>query len=53
MKKDQLLSIAALVLIVLGIIMIYLGINAKILPPSITGAGFLIIAFVFLSIKGK
>jgi len=35
-------------LILLGIIMVYLGFNAGILPPTITGIGFFVIAAVFL-----
>ncbi|HLF46970.1 MAG TPA: hypothetical protein VI548_11130 [Chitinophagaceae bacterium] len=53
MEKNILLSAAAILLVVFGLIMIYLGINARILPPSITGAGFLVIAFVFLSFRKK
>lgn len=39
---------AAVCLILLGIVMVYLGANAGILPPTVTGIGFLIIAAVFL-----
>ena len=53
MEKNLLLFIAAILLIVFGMIMIYLGINGGILPPSITGMGFLVIAFVFLSFRKK
>ena len=40
---------AALVLILLGLMMIYLGLRAGILPPSITGIGFFVIAAVFIA----
>ena len=41
-------KIAGAVLILLGIVMIYLGMNAGILPPTLTGIGFFAIALVFL-----
>lgn len=41
--------IAAVVLIVLGLVMIFLGQRAGILPPTVTGLGFFAIAAVFLS----
>jgi hypothetical protein len=41
-------KVAGAALILLGIAMIYLGINAGILPPTITGIGFFVIALVFL-----
>ncbi len=53
MKKNQLLSLSAIILIALGVLMIYLGVKAGIYPPSITGAGFLVIAFVFLGLRDK
>ena len=40
---------AAISLIVIGIAMIVISIVAKILPPGLTGVGFLLIAAVFLS----
>jgi drug/metabolite transporter (DMT)-like permease len=40
--------IAGLLLIILGIVMIALGMRAGILPPSVTGLGFFVIAAVFL-----
>lgn len=39
---------AAVCLMLLGIVMVYLGVNAGILPPTVTGVGFFIIAAVFL-----
>jgi hypothetical protein len=41
-------KIAAILLILLAIVMIYLSINLGVLPPGITGIGFIIIALVFL-----
>jgi hypothetical protein len=53
MKKNQLLTTAAVLLIALGILMIFLGTKAGIYPPTITGAGFLVIAIVFLGLRNK
>jgi len=51
MKKNSILPIAAILLMLLGIYMVYLGTKGKILPPTITGIGFMIIAIAFLGIK--
>lgn len=51
MGKRSLLSLAAFLLLILGIIMILLGARANILPPAITGFGFIIIAAVFWKLK--
>jgi hypothetical protein len=51
MKKNDLLAFAAVLLLILGIYMIYLGTKAHILPPGITGAGFIIIAIVFWRLR--
>ncbi|HEU5166461.1 MAG TPA: hypothetical protein VFU29_13010 [Chitinophagaceae bacterium] len=53
MNKNSTLVIAAILLIVLGIYMVYLGTNGKILPPTMTGIGFMIIAFAFLGLRNK
>ncbi|MFK7863420.1 MAG: hypothetical protein AB8B95_04235 [Pseudohongiellaceae bacterium] len=45
----KLKKIAGIVLIVLGAAMVFLGLRAGILPPSMTGIGFLAIAAVFLT----
>ena len=47
MSRKTLLSVAAFLLLVLGIYMIYLGSSKNMLPPTVTGAGFIIIAAVF------
>ncbi|MBT8147508.1 MAG: hypothetical protein KJN90_11695 [Gammaproteobacteria bacterium] len=39
---------AGLVLVLLGAVMVFLGIKAAILPPTVTGIGFFVIALVFL-----
>jgi len=41
-------KIVAYLLIVLGVFMIYLGVHSSILPPAVTGVGFIAIALVFL-----
>jgi hypothetical protein len=51
MSKRSFLTVAAFLLFVLGIYMIYLGTRANILPPTVTGAGFVIIAAVFWKLK--
>ena len=51
MKKNDLLAIATILLLILGIYMIYLGTKANILPPTVTGAGFVIIAAVFWKLR--
>jgi len=53
MNKNLLLSFSSIVLVALGAVMIYLGVNKNLLPPTITGIGFIIIAFVFLSLRRK
>lgn len=55
MNKNKKLSVAAIILIILGVLMIYIGgfYGSKvILPPIITGIGFFIIAWVFYDFKG-
>jgi uncharacterized membrane protein YbaN (DUF454 family) len=44
MNKSFVLQCASISLLVLAFIMIGLGIKAGILPPTITGIGFIIIA---------
>jgi len=53
MKKNSILTIAGMLLILLGIYMIYLGSKGKILPPTITGVGFVVIALAFLGLRNK
>ena len=52
MEKRNSLLIAAILLIVLGIVMIYLGAFSTpklLLPPIVTGIGFFVIAWAFIS----
>ena len=53
MKRNSTLAIAAVILMVLGIYMVYLGSKGKILPPTITGVGFIVIAIAFLGLRNK
>jgi len=53
MKKNSTLTTAAVLLMLLGIYMVYLGIDWKILPPTLTGVGFIIIAMAFLGLRSK
>lgn len=56
MKLNNSLTFSAISLIILAIAMIYIGgfyANKIMLPPIITGIGFLIIAKVFLDLKRK
>jgi hypothetical protein len=53
MNKNLLLSFSAIILGILGAYMIYLGMDKNLLPPSITGVGFIVIAFVFLNLRNK
>lgn len=54
MKKKTVLLTVSIILIVLGIAMIYLGAFAGkklMLPPTISGVGFIIIAWGFNALK--
>jgi len=44
-------TITAIVLFLIAIVMVYIGITKSVLPPALTGVGFVFIAIVFL--KGK
>lgn len=53
MNKNSTLITAAVLLVMLGVYMVYLGTKGKILPPTITGVGFIIIAIAFLGLRNK
>lgn len=56
MKRNNVLNISGLLMIILGIIMIVLGTNAGpkvLMPPIVTGIGFMIIAWVFMMLKER
>ena len=54
MKRNTVLGTAQFLLVILGILMILIGTifsNKFLLPPIITGIGFIIIAWAFKSLK--
>ena len=54
MDKNNILTISAILLIIIGIAMIYIGgfYTPKVmLPPILTGVGFFVIAWVFSALK--
>ncbi len=52
MSNSVLLLLCSITLVILGIIMVGSGLNAGILPPTITGIGFFVIALA-LQVTGK
>ena len=53
MNKNSILATVSSLLLLLGGYMIYLGTKGKILPPTITGIGFIIIAIAFLGLRDR
>lgn len=56
MSKNKTITIAFIILLVLGVAMLYLGGfhgEKIILPPILTGIGFFVIAWVFKSLQTK
>jgi hypothetical protein len=56
MKRNEVLSVSALIMFFLAIVMIYLGYTTGpkvLLPPVVTGIGFMVVAGVFLSLREK
>ncbi len=53
MLPDKLFSFAIVLLIILALVMIVIGINAGIMPPILTGVGFLLIAYISAGKKSK
>jgi hypothetical protein len=54
MDKNKILTISAILLIIIGIAMIYIGgfyAPKVMLPPILTGVGFFVIAWVFSALK--
>jgi hypothetical protein len=54
MDKNKILTIAGIILVLLGIAMIYIGAFYApkiILPPIITGIGFFVITWVLFALK--
>lgn len=44
-------KIAGIMLLLVAAVMLFLGISKNMLPPALTGIGFIIIGFVFLAEK--
>jgi hypothetical protein len=53
MNKNPVLIFAAILLLLLAGYLIYLGNKASLLPPKLTGVGFIIIAIAFIGLSGK
>ena len=53
MNKNSTLLISAVLLMLLAVYMVYLGTTKKMLPPTITGVGFIVIAVGFLSLRSR
>jgi len=54
LNKSQILTFAAWTLVVLGLVMIYLGgfhAPQVMLPPIVTGVGFLVIAWALAQLR--
>lgn len=51
MQAGKFHYIAIILLIILAIAMIVIGINGGMLPPTLTGVGFLLIAFIIANKK--
>lgn len=53
MNRISTLLICAVLLVILGVYMIYLGTSKNMMPPTITGIGFIVVAFAFLSLRRR
>ena len=56
MKRNDVLNTSGLIMIILGIIMIVLGVSAGpkvLIPPIVTGIGFMVVAWVFMMLKER
>jgi len=51
MTQNQKLNLISILLVLIAIAMIVIGIISKILPPPLTGIGFLVIAWGFQLFK--
>ena len=49
--QNMIKNFLLIVLVILAIAMLYIGITGKILPPALTGVGFLVIAYLFYDKK--
>lgn len=46
-------KISGVILIIIAVVMLYFGIDKGMLPPALTGVGFIFIGLVFLTEKGN
>lgn len=51
MIEKNSINIMSLLLVIIAIVMIYLGLSAGMLPPTLTGIGFLIISWALQLLK--
>ncbi|MGD1839683.1 MAG: hypothetical protein ACFB0B_02140 [Thermonemataceae bacterium] len=51
MRKTQVIGIVALLLVIIGVAMIAIGIKMRILPPPLTGVGFMLIAWALWTMR--
>jgi len=51
MEAKKSINIISLLLIIIAIVMIYLGLSAGMLPPTLTGIGFLLISWALQLLK--
>lgn len=49
--QNMIKNFLLIVLLILAIAMLYIGITGKIIPPALTGVGFLVIAYLFYDKK--
>jgi len=47
MSKKKIINLLNILLIISAVFMIFLGLKQGILPPTITGIGFILIAVIF------
>jgi ABC-type uncharacterized transport system permease subunit len=53
MNKNSILIISAILLLALAGYMIYLGSKANLMPPKLTGVGFIVIAIAFWGLRNN
>lgn len=53
MNRNFILLIAAVLLTALAVYLFYLGNKANLMPPKLTGVGFIVIAIAFLGLRNK
>jgi xanthine/uracil permease len=53
MNRNSTLLIAAVLLMALGVYMVYFGTSKNMIPPTVTGIGFVVIAIAFLNLRSR